>query len=148
MTPDQKFKTAYRAALKAYGSDSAIPAEERRMLGERLRADYIVERYGLDAAALTQHSIASRVIEELCGEAPVIERRQKIADRRRVVDAWVRDNAGVTVTPQTIAEVGGFSYSTAMSYINERVDAFTKVKRGFYAVRDVEAERNADRNRS
>lgn len=119
-------------------------------MGERLRAAYIVEASGgsPDANTLSSYSVAGRVIEELCGTAPTIERKVRMADKRKAVEKWVRENAGTTVTPQTIAEVGDFSYSTAMSYINEHVNSFTKIKRGFYLVRDWETERAADRKAS
>lgn len=145
MTPDQKFKAAYAAALRTHGSHAAIPKEEQQLMGERLRADYIVERYGLDPEVLAQHSVAGRIIEELCGQIPTKERKVRMVDKRKMVQDWITDNPGVTVTPQTIAEIGDFSYSTAMAYINERVDVFVKVKRGFYLVRDVDAERQKDK---
>ncbi len=150
MSPNEDFKRGYAKALAKYKSHELIPKDERFLIGERLRAAYVIDMHGgsPDASILSTYSIAGRVIEELCGSVPTIERKIRMADKRRAVEAWVKDNAGTTVTPQTISEVGDFSYSTAMSYINENVNTFIKVKRGFYLVRDPEAERAAHRKAS
>ena len=150
MSSNDEFRRSYSQALAKYKSHELIPKDERFLMGERLRAAYVIEANGgsPDASVLSSYSIAGRVIEELCGSAPTIERKVRMADKRKAVQDWVRENAGTTVTPQTIAEVGDFSYSTAMSYINEQVNTFTKIKRGFYLVRDWEAERAADRKAS
>lgn len=150
MSPNERFKDSYAKALAKYKSHELIPKDERFLMGERLRAAYIIEANGgsPDPNILSSYSIAGRVIEELCGTAPTIERKVRMADKRKAVENWVRENAGTTVTPQTIAEVGDFSYSTAMSYINEHVNTFTKIKRGFYLVRDWEAERAAHQKAS
>lgn len=150
MSPNEQFKTTYAKALAKYKSHELIPKDERFLMGERLRAAYIIDMNGgsPDASILSSYSIAGRVIEELCGTVPTIERKVRMADKRKAVEAWVKDNVGVTVTPQTIAEIGDFSYSTAMSYINENVNTFIKVKRGFYLVRDQEADREAQRKAS
>jgi hypothetical protein len=150
MSPNEQFKNAYTKALAKYKSHELIPKDERFLMGERLRAGYIIEMHGgsPEASVLSTYSVAGRVIEELCGSIPTIERKVRMADKRRAVEAWVKNNVGVTVTPQTISEIGDFSYSTAMSYINENVNTFTKVKRGFYLVRDQEAERAAQRKAS
>lgn len=150
MSPNDEFKRSYSQALAKYKSHELIPKDERFLMGERLRAAYVIEANGgsPEANVLSSYSIAGRVIEELCGSTPTIERKVRMADKRKAVQDWVQENAGTTVTPQTIAEVGDFSYSTAMSYINEQVNTFTKIKRGFYLVRDWEAERAADRKAS
>ena len=150
MSPNERFKDSYEKALAKYKSHDLIPKDERFLIGERLRASYVVDMHSgsPDASILSTYSIAGRVIEELCGSVPTIERKVRMADKRRAVETWVKNNVGVTVTPQIIAEVGDFSYSTAMSYINEHVNTFIKVKRGFYLVRDQEAERAAQRKAS
>jgi hypothetical protein len=150
MSPNEDFKNAYAKAVAKHKGDHLIPKDERFLMGERLRAAYVIEANGgsPDAAILSSYSIAGRVIEEFCGSMPTVERKIRMADKRRAVESWVKDNIGVTVTPQTIAEIGDFSYSTALSYINEHVNTFIKVKRGFYLVRDQDAERAAQRKAS
>lgn len=149
MSPNEDFKKAFAKAAAKHKGHHLIPKDERFLMGERLRAAYVVEMHGSpDPAILSSYSIAGRVIEELCGTLPTVERKIRMSDKRRAVEAWVKDNIGVTVTPQTIAEIGDFSYSTALSYINENVNTFIKVKRGFYLVRDQDAERAAQRKAS
>jgi predicted transcriptional regulator of viral defense system len=82
-----------------------------------------------------------RVIEQLCGEKPQVERRLKYADRRRMMENWCAENIDSIITPDELAEVGGVSYATAMKFINERIDLFRKVERGRYIVRDLRAEK-------
>jgi hypothetical protein len=149
-TIESAFRTDYLDLIDKYGNESSIPKDERFLVNETLRAQYVViGNDGIaDPAVLRQYSIAPRVIEAVCGEkAGAPERKIRNADKRKTMENWCDDNIGVTVTPQTLAEIGDVSYATAISFINERVDMFFKVKRGFYLIRDYKAERLADKKR-
>lgn len=145
MTPDQRFKRAFAEATKQYGGHYLIPKEELATMGERLRADYVVERFGKDPQALSHHSVPSSIIKELCGTEPQLERRVKVADKKQAAMRWASANVGATVTAQVLAEEGDFSLSTANSLIKERIDIFRPVKRGFYLIVDPVAERAKDK---
>lgn len=142
---NRRFKAAFSEAVAKYGSPSAIPAEEAHLLGERMRAEHVVAIHGkADPQVLRSYSLPTSIILELCGEVPEVERRQTRAAKRQAAERWCGENAGTTVAPQVLAEVAGFSYSTALAFIKERPDLFTRVKRGFYLVRDPEAERRQE----
>lgn len=141
---NELYKQEFRVAAKKYGGAYAIPDDVMYMMGERLRANAVVEKYegSVTPNLLRSYSVPVSIIEEICGEKPVLEKKMKRSDRRKAIEDWAAENPGTTVTPQTLAEVGGVSYTTALSIIAERPDLFTKVKRGFYLVRDPEKERS------
>jgi hypothetical protein len=139
---ETRYKTAFRAAAKQYGSPWRIPSEVTHELGERMRAEHVIAIHGkADPAILRSYSIPGSLIEEFCGEAPTLERRRSYRERKAAVERWCVEHAGATVTPQVVAEVGEFSEATARTFINDRPDLFTKVKRGHFLVRDPNVER-------
>ena len=140
---DTRYKTAFRAAAAKYGSPWAIPAEETHLLAERMRAEHVVAIHGkADPQILRGYSIPATIVEDLCGALPDVQpRRRSFRLRKEAVERWCVEHAGTTVTPTVLAEVGEFSEGTARTFINDRPDLFSKVKRGHYLVRDPEAER-------
>jgi hypothetical protein len=139
---DKRFKDRFAALAAKHGSPSAIPNDELHALNERMRAENVILIHGkADPGILRNYSIPLSIIEEYCGVAPAIEAKRTYRQRKQAVEQWCRDNSGSTVTPTVIAEIGDFSEATARTFINERPDLFTKVKRGYYLVRDPQAER-------
>jgi hypothetical protein len=137
-----RFKTAFAEAAEQYGSPWAIPHDELHTLSEKMRAEHVVAIYGkADPQVLRSYSIPAVIIEELCGEAPTVETKRSYRQRKQAVEAWCTEHAGTTVTPVVIADIGEFSDATARTFIGERPDLFTKVKRGHYFVRDPKTER-------
>jgi hypothetical protein len=137
-----RYKEAYHAAAVEYGSLYDVPRDVAHQLSERMRAEYVIEIHGkADPQVLRGYSIPVTIIEELCGEAPTIETKRTYKQRKQTVEAWCTEHAGTTATPQVIAEVGGFSEATARTFIGERPDLFSRLKRGHYLVRDPKAER-------
>lgn len=145
MTPDDRFRKAFLEAADKYGGHHLIPKDELTLMGERMRAEHIVERFGRDPKVLSTYGVPVSIITELCGQEPQIERRIKIADKKRAALAWAADNVGSTVTAAVIAEIGDFSVSTATSLMKEYLDVFRPVKRGFYLIVDPDEERARDR---
>lgn len=140
---NDRYKSDFRELQEEAGALSDIPADELQLIGERLRAAHVVEKHGrVDAAILRDYSISMTIIREMCGEvedsAPKRNRRQ----RWKAVERWCGDYVGTTITPAMIAEVGEFSENAARTFMKDRPDLFTKVKRGFYLVRDPKAERS------
>lgn len=147
---DREYKEAYAALLSTHGTHSSIPKDEVNYISELHRAKMVTITNGgdFDAQILSQYSVARRVIEELCGEVPEIQKKVRQADKRRAMEQFVKDNADGVVTPADLAEAGDVSYATAMKFINENPVFFTKVERGSYLIRDVEAERQAAREQA
>ena len=139
---DTRYKEAYRSAAAEYGSMFDVPNDVVHQLSERMRAEYVIEIHGkADPQVLRGYSIPVSIIEELCGEAPNLEVKRTYRQRKSAVEAWCTDHAGTTATPQVIAEVGEFSEATARTFIGERPDLFTRLKRGHFLVRDPKVER-------
>ena len=143
---DLRYKTAFRAAAKKHGSPYRIPAEEMHLLGERMRAEHVIAIHGRpDPNVLRSYSIPGSLIEEFCGVSITeVETKKTYRQRKAAVERWCTEHAGTTVTPTVLADVGEFSEATARTFINDRPDLFTKVKRGHYLVRDPQAERQQD----
>lgn len=139
---DTRFKAAFTEAAERYGSPWAIPTDEAHAMSERMRAEHVIAIHGKpDPQILRSYSIPGLIIEELCGEAPSLTVKRSYRQRKQAVEAWCTEHAGTTVTPVVIADVGEFSDATARTFIAERPDLFTRVKRGHYFVRDPKAER-------
>jgi uncharacterized protein (DUF1330 family) len=139
---DERYKTAFREAAAKHGGPYAIPPEEVHRLGERMRAEHVVAIHGRpDPVVLRSYSVPSYIIEDLCGEVPTVERKRSYRQRKEAVERWCSEQVGSTVTPNVIADVGEFSEATARTFINERPDLFSRVKRGHYLVRDPHADR-------
>jgi hypothetical protein len=140
------YKKQIREAIRRHGSLFTIPSSERDVIMERHRAWEVVAKVGgvLDAGAMRDHGIPASIVKEICGstEAPLAKKVTR-AQKRKNLEKWCDEHVGVTVTPQTISEIADFSYSTALSYIAERPDLFSKVKRGYYLIRDPRSERQA-----
>jgi|688.fasta_scaffold344287_4 hypothetical protein len=139
---DRRYKEGFAFLADKHGSPFRIPADELHLLGERTRAEHVVAIHGkADPIVLRGYSIPVAIIEELCGEAPVAEPRRPFRLRKETVERWCLEHVGTTVSPQVIATVGEFSEATARTFIADRPDLFSKVRRGHYLVRDPKAER-------
>ena len=145
MDHNVRYKQEFAELVKKYGSAGRIPHDEVHVIGERLRAAHVIEKYGKpDPAILRDYSIPSSIIVEYCGtDVSDIPTKRTRRQRWKMVEQWCKDNVGTTVTPATLAEVGDFSENSCRTFIKDRPDLFSQVKRGYYLVRDPEAERNA-----
>lgn len=84
-----------------------------------------------------RYSIPKDVFQMLIGDNTIApQKRQKRIDKYETVKQWCLENHLVQVSVNQIAEIGGFSYPTALKFINDRPDLFYKVKRGIYEVRN------------
>jgi hypothetical protein len=138
-----RYKQEFLALVETHGSPGQIPRDELHIVGERLRAAHVVEKYGkADPAILRDYSIPSAIILEVCGEtAEQVQAKKNRRQRWESVEKWCLDHAGTTVTPATVAEVGDFSENSARTFIKDRPDLFSQVKRGYYLIRDPRVER-------
>lgn len=131
----------------AYGSLFSVPKNELSLLNEKLRAEYVVQAHqkkGLTTSvvnSLREHGIYDSVIKEMTGENPEHERRQKRVDKYKTIFDWCAANSGKITNAQEIAAIGNFSVSTATTLLKDRLDFFTKIKRGEYLVRNPAVER-------
>lgn len=146
--PNTRYKEEFARLVTEHGSYHAIPKEEIHVIGERQRAAFVLEAHPEATTAaqriqvLRQYAIPNRIIEEFVDDVDVNgERRVKRADKYAAITAWAKENPGKTTTVYEIADIAGFSYSTANEFVKDRVDLFRRVKKGEYEIRDVVAER-------
>jgi hypothetical protein len=123
--------------------------EEDRLRREEQRWAYVKEiarRDGMSLArAASYYSIDRKVIgpDEL--SEVVLERKNKRKDKYEAADKFVKENVFALITPAELAELAGFSYPTALKYINDRPNHFKKVNRGQYEIRDPESDKKNEK---
>jgi hypothetical protein len=106
---------------------------------ELLRAKWAIwySRHESVQSAPKKYGIAPDMFKKLVGESvPEPQKRQKRTDKYENVKQWCLENHLVQVNVNQIAEIGDFSYPTALKFINDRPDLFFKIKRGVYEVRN------------
>lgn len=140
MNPNDLHKQEWAEAIAKYGAAFKVPTTVAREINERTRARWVLEGEG-GAVALRTHAIAASVIAALEVEVPHLAPKPKRADKWKATEQWCREHAMEQITPDQLAEITGFSRTTVLKFIQDRVDLFRKVKWGVYEVRDVEAER-------
>ena len=113
---------------------------------EHLRAQWIIDKAQRNGEsvvnALVSHMVGKTLIEELTGIVPELEKRVRV-DRSKNLREWVLKNLDKEIGTADIARSLDCSYDTAIKSIKENPFYFIKVRRGIYAIRDGEAEREA-----
>ncbi len=71
------------------------------------------------------------------GGAPPTKRDNKY---KQMID-WCYANAGEEISAYSLAEMFNMTPPTTRKFINDRIDLFRKVRRGFWVIRDVQKER-------
>jgi hypothetical protein len=84
--------------------------------------------------------VAKTLIEELTGELPTQEKRVR-KDKTQELRGWVLKNLGKEFGTIELSKKLDCSYDTALKTIKENPFYFVKVRRGYYEIRDGEAER-------
>ena len=111
---------------------------------ERIRAQYIIDKAkksGENAvSALVSHMVGKKLIEELTGVTPELERRVKV-DKTSQLKEWVQNNLSKELSTKEITLSLGCSYDTAVKTIKENPFYFINIRRGYYEIRDGELER-------
>lgn len=94
------------------------------------------------------YSIDRKVAEELWGhdaQPTVKARKQKPAD---ALMQFARTNLFAHITSKQVCELCECSLPTALRLLDARPDVFRKIKRGVWEVRDPQADRKADQNKT
>lgn len=113
---------------------------------ELYRAQAIIakaERNGENVGpSLREHMVSQSIIKELVGEVyEYIPKARKQPTSASVLETWTKEHIGIDITPTVLSEQTKLSYNVVTKFMRERRDLFHKVKKGYYFVRDVEAER-------
>lgn len=106
---------------------------------EILRAKWAIwySRHESIQIAVKRYGLSQEMFRQLVGEnVSIPQKKQKRTDKYETVKQWCLDNHLVQVNVNQIAELGSFSYPTALKFINDRPDLFYKIKRGVYEVRN------------
>ena len=91
--------------------------------------------------------VSKTLIEELTGVVPEQEKKIRV-DKTKELKEWVKKNISKELSTKEITSSLGCSYDTAIKTIKENPFYFINVRRGYYEIRDGEAEREeAKKNR-
>jgi len=118
--------------------------ERRAFWAEVMRARWCLHANPEENAmeTLKSYNVLADVIQHLLGELPPPpQAKPKRADKYQTVIDWCMENHLMQVTGTDIAEIGGFSYGTAMKFIKDRPDLFFRLKKGLYEARNPETMR-------
>ena len=95
--------------------------------------------------SLREHMVSQTIVLELTGEVSEYVPKGKRKSTGDRIKEWAKANvAGVYSLPE-IAEKVGISYASVCKFVRENREYFHKHNRGLYIVRDVEAERRAEK---
>lgn len=144
----QAYCETIEALTEQYGDYWKIPRDLVFVENEVLRAHYCIQSQPAVSIQETfrHYGIDRRVWERFnIEDSGGIERRERRNDKYQNIINWCEDNVGSEVTPNFLMDVGGMSYPTILKFIGDRPDLFRKIRRGVYEVRDVRAEREAEK---
>jgi hypothetical protein len=139
---ERRYKEGVRALDEKYGSVFRAPSEEVRENSERLRAFYVIQKYGgsINRQVLSQYmippSIAEAVLAECGGDGvTTVEPKVSRADQYKAFEQWASEHDSEQFTTEQLVEVSGFSYQTTLKFIDSS-PFFRRVKKGLYECRN------------
>lgn len=124
-------------------------SEKIRLEREAQRWEYvkqIAHRDGMSLAKAAQYySIDTKVVgADEFSEIVISEKKGKRKDKYSQADKFISENVYEIISPAQLAEVSGFSYATAVKYINDHPHHFRKVQRGQYEIRDPKLDKERE----
>lgn len=147
-----EFKARITELVAEYGTSTKIPADERFMTSEKLRAAYCIDiNPGVPyVQVFKQYAVDSRVWDFFVEDSAAVETKRKMsrADKVNAVLKWASENVGKEITLQDMITEGDIAYSMAKKITEDRPDVFKKIKRGLFQIRDPKADRDADKAKS
>jgi len=139
---ERRYKEGIRILEEKYGSVFRAPSEEVRENSERLRAFYVIQKYGgsITRQVLSQYmippSIAETVLSECGGDGvTTVEPKVSRAEQYKAFEQWACDHDSEQFTTEQLVEQSGFSYPTTLKFIDGS-PYFRKVKKGLYECRN------------
>lgn len=138
----RRYKEGVERLEAKYGSVFRAPSEEVRDNSERMRAFYVIQKYGgsITRQVLSQYmippSIAEAVLAECGGDGvTTVEPKVSRADQYKAFEQWASDHDSEQFTTDQLVEQSGFSYPTTLKFIDGS-PYFRKVKKGLYECRN------------
>jgi hypothetical protein len=146
----------WNEAIDKYGDKYKVPFDVISEMSHQTRALYVLQTWngsGSPARHLSTYSIPTEVITQIVAEycdATVTEEeilapRPRRADKYDALLDWAKEHFFEQFTTEQLMEVSGFSYQTTLKFIQES-PAFRKIKKGLWEIRDVEADKKAEKN--
>ena len=144
---ERRYKDGVARLEDKYGSLFRAPSDEVRDNSERLRAFYVIQKYGgsITRQILSQYmippSIAEAVLSEVSSEG-IVEMGKKVtrADQYKAFEQWANEHDSEQFTTDQLVEQSGFSYQTTLRFIDGNPH-FYKIKKGLYECRDTTKRR-------
>lgn len=116
--------------------------EEQRVVSSALTA----VKYNMSASEASKYygvpvSTIEKIWEKhgLSGKPATAVKKSR---KSNVIESWLKENIGKTITPKDIVEATGISMPTFYNFYNSNVGYFKKIKRGQFEVLDPKVERS------
>lgn len=145
---EREYQDAYERLIQEYGNATNVPREKHQHISEILRAKTILAYFPTEnpVQILNKYLVVPNIVSLLTGELKLTpptkdQRGGKRSDKQNAMVQWCKENIGKETTVYEIAQVGNVSYPTANTFVKNRPDLFSKIKKGSYIVRDPETER-------
>ena len=139
---ERRYKEGIRTMEDKYGSYFRAPSEEVRENSERVRAFYVIKKYGgsINRQVLAQYmippSIAEAVLAECGGDGVTsVEPKVSRSDQYKSFEQWAGEHDSEQFTTEQLVEVSGFSYQTTLKFIDGS-PYFRRIKKGLYECRN------------
>lgn len=148
----------WEEAVSEYGDAFSVPREVSQKISDFTRALHVLqvwerEKNGSPVKMLISYGIPEATISEIapqyCGvkldeDKSVVDevRTEKRADKWDAFLKWANQHHFEQFTTEQLTEKSGFSYPTALKYLQES-PTFRKIKKGTWEIRDAKADREA-----
>jgi hypothetical protein len=144
---NNQYKATLTDLATKHGGYTNIPSEELRQASETLRLHCIIDKYQgkVNASILSQYMIPQTVVSLVNPDFEGIEPKVKRSQKYDAVYKWLDSNPGNQITTQQFCDVTEMSYPTTLKFIDNNPQYFRKIKRGYYEVRNPQAEREAEK---
>lgn len=119
-----------------------VSGDEQRLVSSALTAI----KYNMSASEASKYyGVPVSTIEGIwakhgfTGKTPTTAKKSR---KSNVIESWLKENIGKTITPKDVVEATGISMPTFYNFYNSNVGYFKKIKRGQFEILDPKAERS------
>jgi predicted transcriptional regulator len=144
-----EYKAEFLKMVEEYGNASDVPADDQRLLSEKLRASYAIHANPDTPIhqVLKTYSIDSRVWGDFVDDAEDMKKERKLSrkEKHASVLTWASHHVGEKIELTKLMDTCGIAYSMAKKITEDHPDVFRKVKRGHFEIRDPKADREAEK---
>lgn len=119
-----------------------VSGDEQRVVSSALTAI----KYNMSASEASKYyGVPVSTIETIWAKHGFVGKTSTTVKKSRksnVIESWLKENIGKTITPKDVVEATGISMPTFYNFYNSNVGYFKKIKRGQFEILDPKVERS------